>query len=379
MLFRSPPPAASSKPDDPVMSLLKEISGRLADNEAYCRDLGKQMSQLAREMQDRPQGSLPSNTEQNPRGGSRESAKAITLRGGKTVEQPIPKVIPPQPAQVSNESGEVSNPDSVPNPPPIVHTTERTIDPPKPYVPKLPYPQRKDRLDQKYAKFLEVFTKLEFNLPLIEALQEMPTYAKFFKELLAGKRKLGEKEVVALTEECSTIISNRLPPKITDRGSFTIPCKIGNLEVVSALCDLGASINLMPLSFFRKLGLGAPKPTNMTLQLADRSITRPKGVVEDVLVKVDKFIFPVDFVVIDMEEDIMVPLLLGRPFLATGRTLIDVQEGKIILRLQDEEVTFQVYDAIKHPLTKEDCKSITTFCSIDACVVDSVCNEQVTD
>jgi len=114
-----------------------------------------------------------------------------------------------------------------------------------------------------------------------------------------------------LKEQCSAIVLKKLPPKLKDPGSFTIPCTIGDSYFEKALCDLGASINLMPLSVFRRLGMQEPKPTTISLQLADRSITYPRGIIEDVLVKVDKFIFPVDFVVLDMEEDEEVSLILG--------------------------------------------------------------------
>ncbi|XP_075479313.1 uncharacterized protein LOC142520196 [Primulina tabacum] len=137
----------------------------------------------------------------------------------------------------------------------------------------------------------------------------------------------------------------------------------------TALCDLGASINLMPLSVLRKLGLGEPKPTRMSLQLADRSVKYPRGLIEDVLVKVDKFIFPVDFVVLDMEEDIEMPLILGRPFLATGKALIDVQEGKLRLRVGEEEITFDVFNAFKHTLHSDNCYRID---AVDALVSDYV-------
>ncbi|KAL5569995.1 hypothetical protein UlMin_026570 [Ulmus minor] len=145
----------------------------------------------------------------------------------------------------------------------------------------------------------------------------MPKYAKFLKEVLSNKRRLEVNEKVMLTEECSAILQRKLPQKLKDPGSFTIPCTIGDFEFDKVLCDLGASINLMPLSIFRKLGLGEVKPTTVSLQLADRSIKHPRGIIEDVLVKVDKFIFPADFIVLDMEEDREVPLILGRPFLAT--------------------------------------------------------------
>ena len=175
-----------------------------------------------------------------------------------------------------------------------------------------------------FSKFFEVFKKLHINIPFAEALAQMPTYVRFLKELLSNKRKLEEFETVALTEECSAILQNKLPPKLKDPGKFTIPCTIGQTEFGKALIDSGASINLMPYSVFQKLGVGEVKPTHVTLQLADRSIKHPKGVLEDVLVKVENLYFPVDFVILEMEEDVEIPLLLGRPFLKTAGALIDV-------------------------------------------------------
>ncbi|KAA3453279.1 Transposon Ty3-I Gag-Pol polyprotein [Gossypium australe] len=182
----------------------------------------------------------------------------------------------------------------------------------------------------------------------------MPKYAKFLKELLTNKRKLEEVSTVELNEECSAILQNKLPTKLKDPGSFTITCLIGSLNIKKALADLGASINLMPYKMFKQLDLGEPTPTRMSIQLADRSIKYPRGVIEDVLVKIDKFIFPIDFVVLDMDEDINVPLILGRPFLATARAVIDVGDGKLALRIGDEEIIFQIYDAMRYSKEQDD-------------------------
>ncbi|KAL2486468.1 Aspartic peptidase domain containing protein [Abeliophyllum distichum] len=186
----------------------------------------------------------------------------------------------------------------------------------------------------------------------------MPSYAKFMKEILSNKRKLEEHKTVMLTEECSAILQNKLPPKLKDPGSFNIPCTIGSLFFYKALCDLGASVNLMPYSIFKQLGLGEVKPTTVTLQLADRSIKRPRGIVEDILVDVDKFIFPADFIILDMCEDKDVPLILGRSFLATGRAVIDVQKGKLMLKVNDEHITFNVFKAIKFSSSPDSCFEI---------------------
>ncbi|XP_075507541.1 uncharacterized protein LOC142544371 [Primulina tabacum] len=183
----------------------------------------------------------------------------------------------------------------------------------------------------------------------------MPSYAKFLKEILSNKRKLVDYETVKLSEECSAILQNKLPPKAKDPGSLSIPCTIGTSFFSKALFDLVASINLMLYSCFEKLKIGEVKPTTISLQLVDRSIKYPRGVVEDVLVKVDKFIFPVDFVVLDMEEDREIPLILGRSFLATGRALIVVHKGELVLRLNDESMIFNVFQSIKYTNDTSDC------------------------
>ena len=192
-----------------------------------------------------------------------------------------------------------------------------TRDPP----PLIPYPQRlkKGKLEKQFANFLDIFKKLHINIPFMDALENMPSYVKFMKKILENKNKLGEYETIALTEECSEILQKNLPPKLKDPSSFAIPFSIGNSVVGKALCDLGASINLMLLSMFKRLKLGEAKPTTISLQLADRSYQHPQGVIENVLVKVDKFIFPTDFVILDMEEDDKVPIILNRPFLATRK------------------------------------------------------------
>ena len=171
---------------------------------------------------------------------------------------------------------------------------------------------------------MEVFKKLHINIPFVDALEQMPSSVKFMKDILSQKRRLADFETVNLTEECSAILQRKLSQKIKDLGSFTIPCTIETSIFERALCDLGASINLMPLSIFRRLGLGEACPTTVILQLADGSLKHPRWVIGDVLVKANKFIFPADFIVLDMEEDKEIPIILGRPFLATSRAMIDV-------------------------------------------------------
>ncbi|XP_031283203.1 uncharacterized protein LOC116141869 [Pistacia vera] len=190
-------------------------------------------------------------------------------------------------------------------------------------------------------------------------LEQMPKYTMFLKEILTKKRRFEEHETVMFTEECSALLLKKLPQKLRDPGSFTIPCTIGSNHFDKVLCDLSASVNLMPFSIYKKLGLREVKPTTVHLQLANRSIKYPRGVVEDVLIKVDKLFFPVDFIVLEMEEDREVPLILGRPFPTTGRTLIDVHKGKLILRVEDEEVEFNVFDTMKCPPKLDTCFEIS--------------------
>ena len=182
----------------------------------------------------------------------------------------------------------------------------------------------------------------------------MPLYAKFLKEILSKKRKITEEGIVNFAATCSAIIHQKLPPKLKDPGSFTIPCSIGKYEFKKALCDSGASINLMTLSVVQRLNLGKHTPTAITLQMDDKSMAQPEGILEDVLVKVGKFIFPVDSVIMQMEEDTQVPLLLGRPFLATEAALIDVQKGERTLRVGNEAVHFNINRSLKHPNVEAD-------------------------
>ncbi|XP_022881102.1 uncharacterized protein LOC111398436 [Olea europaea var. sylvestris] len=255
--------------------------------------------------------------------------------------------------------------------------TVRAPSPVKAYVPPIPFPQRLQRkkLDNQFAKFVEIYKKLHINIPFADAIVKMPSYAKFLKEILSNKRKLEEHEIVCLNKECSAILLKKLPPKLKDPGSFTISCTIGSNYFEHSLCNLGASVNLMPLSVYRSLGLGEAKSTTISLQLADRLIKRPKGIIEYVLVKVDKFIFPADFIILDMEEDSNIPLILGRPFLATRRALIDVYDGNMILRVDNEQVIFNMFKAMKHSLTSDTCCQVDV---LEELVVDTFETEHET-
>ena len=334
-----------------LRSMVKSQAVSLQSQASSLKTLENQIGQLANALLHRQQGSLPSNTEPNPgKRDGKEHVQAITLRSGKvTGERGIEQT------SIQAEQEEIEEKEKQPINQTAKQSVPLVIDPP--VYPPPPFPQRlqKQKMDQQFGKFLEVFKKLHINIPFAEALEQMPSYAKFMKGILSKKLRLADFETVALTEECSAILQQKLPPKLKDPGSFTIPCTIGNVSFNKCLCDLGASINLMPLSVFMTLGLPDPKPTNISLQLADRSVTYPRGIVEDVLVKVDKLIFPADFVILDFEEDKSIPIILGRPFLATGKTLIDVQKGELTMRVHDQNVTFNVFKAMQLPTEEEEC------------------------
>ncbi|GJT61162.1 reverse transcriptase domain-containing protein [Tanacetum coccineum] len=202
--------------------------------------------------------------------------------------------------------------------------------------------QLREKDDNLASKFVEIFRELHFELSFADALLHMPKFASMFKSLLNNKEKLFDLAKTPVNENCSAVILKKLPEKLGDPGKFLIPCDFPELVECLALADLGASINLMPLSIWKKLSLPELTPTQMILELADRSTTSPSGIAEDVFVKVGKFHFPADFVVVDYVVDPQVPLILERPFLRMAHALIDVYGEELTLRVDDEAITFKV-------------------------------------
>ncbi|GJW01956.1 reverse transcriptase domain-containing protein [Tanacetum coccineum] len=250
---------------------------------------------------------------------------------------------------------------------------------PEPDVPKtlpkpnIPYPSRlndqkfREKASNQMEKIFQIFQDLRFDISFADALLLMPRFAPTIKNLLMNKEKLFELAKIPLIDNCSAMLLKKLPKKLGDPDKFLIPCDFPGMDVCHALADLGASINLMPLSIWKKLSLPELTPTRMTLGVADRSITRPKGLAEDIFVKVGSFYFPTDFVVVDFEADPQVPLILGRSFLRTGRALIDVYKGELTLRNGDEQLNFHVD---KHP-QKHANESIKMINFIDVSCEDS--------
>ncbi|XP_070050770.1 uncharacterized protein [Nicotiana tomentosiformis] len=220
------------------------------------------------------------------------------------------------------------------------------------HMPVLPFPQKlcREKLDKQFGRFMDVLKQVHVNIPFTEVLSQMPAYAKFLKEILTKKRKIEETSVVKFTEHCSVILQNKLSQKCGDPGSFTIPCSLGTINFDKSLCDSGASTNLMPLSIYRNLEneIGKIRSMPISLQLADKTTLIPEGIVKYVLVRVNKFVFPVDFKVVNLEENKEVPLILGRPSLVTERVILDIHERKLMLRVVDETVTFEMNVARGH-------------------------------
>ena len=196
------------------------------------------------------------------------------------------------------------------------------------------------------------------NIPLLDAIKQIPSYAKFLKDLCTVKRKLGVHNYAFITEQSTSLIRNNLPPKYKDPRSPTISIVVGNSKLERALVDLGASVNLLVYLVYVELGLGELEPTNITLQLADRSVKIPRGMVEDVLVQVDRFYFPVDFIVLDTQpvvsQGIQFLIILGRPFLAIANATIHCRRGLMTMSFGNMIVNLNIFNVIKEVEDDED-------------------------
>ncbi|XP_070026033.1 uncharacterized protein [Nicotiana sylvestris] len=189
----------------------------------------------------------------------------------------------------------------------VIDISETVV--PKAKPPLYPQSLTKQNNENQFKKFIDMMKSLSINVPLVETLEQIPRYAKFMKDLVTKKRSMNC-ETIKMTHQVSAIVHS-MAPKLEDPGAFTIPCTIGSTDFAKALCDLGASINLMPYSMFKTLEIGQPRPTSMRLQMANTTMKSPLGIIDDVLVRVDKFILHVDFVTLNCEVDYEVPIILG--------------------------------------------------------------------
>ncbi|GJW48317.1 reverse transcriptase domain-containing protein [Tanacetum coccineum] len=327
------------------MDLKTQLEIVTKNHQASIHNLETKFDRLADKESGRPSGSLPSNTQPNPRGSNskyyqlpqagNEHVNAVFTRSGKTYNPP---------ENLNEEQNETENPinfdsddeDDEPTSQPKIQTQKPVKETPlpKPYKPKI----------------------------------SIPNYGKFLKELISNKHKIEQISAAFLSDESSRMIQNKVPPKLGDPGSFLIPCNFNKTFSCNALADLGASINLKPYSLYAKLSLKTLKPTKMSVRLADRSFQYPVGIAENMLVEVGKFTFLDDFVILEMEEDIKVPLILGRPFLYTADAVMRVKQKQLNLGVGTEWMIFNIDSAMKHSYSKDD-----TCFSID--VIDEILEE----
>ncbi|GKC34224.1 reverse transcriptase domain-containing protein [Tanacetum coccineum] len=296
------------------MDLKTQLETVAKNHQASIQNLESKLDRLADKQSGRTSGSLPSNTQPNPKGHNskayqppqsrNEHVNVVFRRSGKSYDPPV------NPNNQQNNTEDPINFDSddedeEPTPQPKTQPTKPVKQTllPKPYKQKIPYPQRlrKEKMEAQYGKFLDMIRVVRINVPLVDVLARMPNYGKFLKELISNKHKIEQISTALLSDESLAMIQNKFSPKLGDPRSFLIPCNFNKTFSYNALADLGASINLMPYSLYAKLSLETLKPTKMSVRLANRSFQYPIGIAENMLVEVGKFTSPANFVILEME------------------------------------------------------------------------------
>ncbi|WVZ48719.1 hypothetical protein U9M48_000138 [Paspalum notatum var. saurae] len=324
---------------------METLNSAMKNQLSFNKMLETQIAQLAAALPNANPGKLPGQPEAPPK----EHINAVTTRGGKsTQDPPSPSHAGKAQEKIAESEDKVGDEDTPgkEEKPASKHLPHEFYDT---TVLLFPLRNKKAAADEQYSKFVEVIKKLYVNIPLLDAMQ-VPTYAKYLKDILNNKKPLPSTEIVHLTEECSAAILKKKDPR-----SPTISCSIGTQHFDHALCDLGASVSVMPKVIFDKLNHDALAPTAMCLQLADQSVRYPEGVAENVAVRIRNLPIPVDFVVLDMEIDSKTPLILGRPFLSTADATIDVGAGKVHLNINGKKETFAFKPKV------EQCNKVKTF------------------
>ncbi|XP_042448957.1 uncharacterized protein LOC122033867 [Zingiber officinale] len=292
----------------------------------------------------RAPGDFPGKSEINPM----EHCNRIELQSGRTLGD----------SQMTAQKGmEIQEEPSPPTFDPIQFQDEeestKKVEGTFPFPPQrqiIHFPQRlaMTKKDEEFGRFLDQVKDIYVEVPLIDSIQQMSKFAKFLKDIMPNQRKKGEIETIGLTEECSALFEKNTFPKLQDLESFFIPCTIGSKFIEKGFCDLGASVSLIPYLICNKLGLKNFKLTTMTLQLADHSCKYPMSIIEDVLVEVGGCIIPIDFVVLDLEEDTKIPIILGRPFLVIAGVIIDVKNYKLSLVIGKERLEYDLSNSPNH-------------------------------
>ncbi|XP_070014521.1 uncharacterized protein [Nicotiana sylvestris] len=399
-----------------IRGMLQQLIGtngkmqeKLAVHDLAIKNIETQLGQLSMALNNCPQGTLPANTNINPKEQNPNQLMAVSLWNGRDlnmeqeVAQSNKETTPATPVllevdesvdltevvveQVQDDKGKAKESEQAaeqvvplvpqnPNREKPASSAQRVI--------PVPFPQRlaKQKKEYQYRKFMEMLRQIQLNIPLIDALREMPGSAKMMKDLMSRKFDFQDLSTVTLTQTCSAVVTRPMDLKI--RVEELIFDKEGPGFVVytqyklskapgarrslfglgrdnafaKALCDLGANINLMPLTIYTKLVIRRARLTSMLLQLADCTVKRPTWILDDVLVQVGKFVFPADFVILDCQVDEEIPIILGRPFLATGRALIDCETGELKMRLNDEKAIFNVQQSMRRPSEYSNCSLV---------------------
>ncbi|KAM2957612.1 hypothetical protein FF2_024567 [Malus domestica] len=380
-----PSASGTSLDNDALLKILTKLSNGQEDQARAMQNQDKRVDQLEKQIGQiaefvgkfRDPGQLPSSTIPNPKGGF-ESANAIMLRSGKEIGAiSTPSQTGPQSdvnVQIEEEESSMPTAREVPSLPQASNVPNLSKSankgknvsnsvPTNVFPLNVPFPSRflQSKNEEEEKDVLETFRKVHVNIPLLDAIKQIPKYAKCLKKLCTTKKRVRDKEVVHVSENVSAILQRKLPPKCKDPGSFTIPCVIGNTRFKSAMLDLGASINVMPYSVYASMNLGALKHDGVIIQLADRSNAYPKGVLEDVLVQVDRLVFPADFYVLEMDESDhapSLPILLGRPFMKTAQTKIDVAKRLVTMAFGGDMISFKISESIETPNVVRSCCAI---------------------
>ncbi|XP_070014959.1 uncharacterized protein [Nicotiana sylvestris] len=304
-----------------------KISVRADAHDSAIKNIEMQMGQILMSLNNRPHGTLPTNTQVNPKDQVPKQLMAVSLRNGRDLDVDKERAREAREAKPAQEEGGIQ-----------IETEKEAKITQEPVVdveadkhqsqmigkkrPPTPFPQRlaKYQKEEQYKKFLEILKQIQVNIPLIDALKEMPGYAKMMKDLMSRKFDFQDLATVTLTQTCSAVVTRPIAEKLSDPGSFTIPCTIGDFSFAKALCDLGAIINLMPLAIYKRLGIGRARPTSMLLQLVDRTIKRPSSILDNVLIQVGKFVFPTDFVILGCKVDEEIPINFGKTIPGHGES-----------------------------------------------------------
>ncbi|RVW11761.1 hypothetical protein CK203_089785 [Vitis vinifera] len=339
----------------------------------------------------KPQGVHEMESQEGESSQMKDVKALITLRSGKKIEKPTPKPhVEKEEEEIKkgderedkeSEIGEKKDSDSTMNAIPEKELLKEEM------LKKSTSPPFTQALHGKKGirnatEILEILRQVKVNIPLLDMIKQVPTYAKFLKDLCTIKRGLTVNKKAFLTEQVSAILQCKSPLKYKDPESPTISVMIGGKVVEKTLLDLGANVNLLPYSVYKQLGLGELKPTTITLSLADRSVKIPRGVIEDVLVQVDNFYYPIDFIVLDTDPTVkeanLIPIILGRPFLATSNAIINCRNGLMQLTFGNMTLDLNIFYMSKKQTTPEEEEGPEELCIIDT-LVEEHCNQKMQD